>query len=228
MGCPAKKVCAVAAGSALLKNEILVATILETVVNAIDIPVTLKIRTGWDLDNRNALTIAQIAEKSGIAALTIHGRTRACKFKGLAEYDTIKQVKEKVTIPIIANGDINSCEKALFVLNYTGVDAIMIGRSAQGQPWFFKQLQQFLNGEKPAPLNVSDIYQTIQTHLQQLYHFYGEKIGVKMARKHIVWYFKQLGLSAIHTQRFHQALTIKQQTIVLKSSFDYFLNTRCL
>ena len=142
MGCPAKKVCAVAAGSALLKNEDLVAKILDAVVKAVDIPVTLKIRTGWDAENRNAIKIAQLAESIGIAALTIHGRTRACKFNGEAEYDTIQQVKQNVSIPIIANGDITSPEKAAFVLNYTGADAVMIGRGAQGKPWIFQQILQ--------------------------------------------------------------------------------------
>jgi tRNA-dihydrouridine synthase B len=224
MGCPAKKVCAVAAGSALLKNESLVASILESVVNAVDIPVTLKIRTGWDLENRNALKIAQLAENSGIAALTIHGRTRACKFKGDAEYETIKKVKQTVNIPIIANGDINSPKKAAFVLNYTGVDAIMIGRSAQGQPWIFEQLQQTLAGKDYLPLSFPQITQTILSHLEQLYHFYGETSGVRIARKHIGWYFKHLGIAREQTHKLYQATTVKQQTAMLKFSFDSFLN----
>jgi tRNA-dihydrouridine synthase B len=224
MGFRAKKVCAVAAGSALLKNESLVASILESVVNAVDIPVTLKIRTGWDLENRNALKIAQLAENSGIAALTIHGRTRACKFKGDAEYETIKKVKQTVNIPIIANGDINSPKKAAFVLNYTGVDAIMIGRSAQGQPWIFEQLQQTLAGKDYLPLSFPQITQTILSHLEQLYHFYGETSGVRIARKHIGWYFKHLGIAREQTHKLYQATTVKQQTAMLKFSFDSFLN----
>ncbi len=224
MGCPAKKVCAVAAGSALLKNESLVASILESVVKAVDIPVTLKIRTGWDLENRNALKIAQLAENSGIAALTIHGRTRACKFKGDAEYETIKKVKQAVNIPIIANGDINCPEKAAFVLNYTGADAIMIGRSAQGQPWIFEQLQQTLAGKDYLPLSFAQMTQTILNHLEQLYHFYGETGGVRIARKHIGWYFKYLGIAHEQTHKLYQATTVKQQTALLKFSFDSFLN----
>lgn len=224
MGCPAKKVCAIAAGSALLKNESLVASILETVVNAVDIPVTLKIRTGWDLENRNALKIAKLAENCGIAALTIHGRTRACKFNGIAEYETIKKVKQNVTIPIIANGDINSPEKAAFVLKYTHADAVMIGRAAQGQPWIFNYFQQYLKGETYIPLHFFHMTQTIFSHLEQLYHFYGEKGGVRIARKHIGWYFNQLGIPREQTQQLYQTTTAKQQTAQLKRSFDSFLN----
>lgn len=223
MGCPAKKVCAVAAGSALLKNELLVASILESVVKAVDIPVTLKIRTGWDLENRNALKIAKLAENSGIAALTIHGRTRACKFNGDAEYETIKRVKQAVNIPIIANGDINTPEKAVFVLNYTEVDAIMIGRSAQGQPWIFEQLQQTLAGKDYLPLSFTQMTQIILSHLEQLYHFYGATNGVRIARKHIGWYFKHLGITHEQTHKLYQATTVKQQTALLKFSFDSFL-----
>jgi len=173
MGCPAKKVCSVAAGSALLKDEALVRKILQAVVSAVNVPVTLKIRTGWDADNRNAVAIAQIAEQSGIAALTVHGRTRACKFAGEAEYDTIKQVKQAVSIPIIANGDIDSAEKAHAVLTSTGADAIMIGRAAQGNPWLFTQINHFLNTGKiiKKPI-VTDIHHTILTHLDSLYSFY--------------------------------------------------------
>ncbi|MDQ7090783.1 MAG: tRNA dihydrouridine synthase DusB [Methylococcales bacterium] len=225
MGCPAKKVCAVAAGSALLKNESLVASILDAVVNAVDIPVTLKIRTGWDLENRNALNIAKLAENSGIAALTIHGRTRACKFNGLAEYETIKRVKQSVTIPIIANGDINSPKKAAFVLKYTNADAVMIGRNVQGQPWVFNYFQQYLKEGTYTPLSFPQMIQTIFTHLEQLHHFYGEKGGVRIARKHIGWYFSQLGIPREQTQQFYQTTTAQQQTVQLKRSFDSFLNT---
>jgi tRNA-dihydrouridine synthase B len=193
MGCPAKKVCSVAAGSALLKNEQLVRQILETTVNAVSIPVTLKIRTGWDVDNKNAVKIAHIAEQSGIAALTIHGRTRACKFQGEAEYKTIKQVKQSVTIPIIANGDIHSAEKARFVLDYTGADALMIGRAAQGKPWIFDEISQQLDHPKQLKKQtVKNIQSIINIHLEQLYSFYGNSSGVKIARKHIGWYFAHL------------------------------------
>ena len=162
MGCPAKKVCSVAAGSALLRDEALVKRILDAVVNAVDIPVTLKIRTGWDLHSRNAVEIAQIAENAGIAALTIHGRTRACKFDGQAEHETVKKVKQAISIPVIANGDIDSPEQARFVLDSTGADAIMIGRAAQGNPWLFSQISHFINHgkhlEKPT---ITDIHNTL-------------------------------------------------------------------
>ena len=194
MGCQAKKVCAVAAGSALLRDVDLVKKILDAVVNAVDVPVTLKIRTGWDGQLRNAVDIAKIAESSGIAALTVHGRTRACKFEGKAEYETITKVKQAVSIPIIANGDIDSAEKAQFVLAATGADAIMIGRAAQGNPWIFNEIASFINNgdivEKPT---TSVVYDTLLEHLEKLYCFYGEATGVRIARKHIGWYFKHLG-----------------------------------
>ena len=190
MGCPAKKVCSVAAGSALLRDEILVKQILEAVVNAVNVPVTLKIRTGWDYENRNALTIAKIAEDSGVAALTIHGRTRACKFEGFAEYETIKLVKQAVNIPVIANGDIDSPKKARFVLNKTGADAIMIGRAAQGNPWLFQQISHFLMHDELLELpSRNEIYRVLTLHLENLYSFYGSGLGVRLARKHIGWYF---------------------------------------
>ncbi|MDH5447097.1 MAG: tRNA dihydrouridine synthase DusB [Gammaproteobacteria bacterium] len=191
MGCPAKKVCNVLAGSALLKDEPLVGRILESVVNAVDIPVTLKIRTGWDRESRNAVRIGQIAEESGIQALAIHGRTRADQYAGEAEYDTIADAKSRIHIPVIANGDINSPEKAKHVLDYTGVDAVMIGRAAQGRPWIFREIEHFLNtGETlPAP-NVQEVRDILLKHLQNLHEFYGEKTGVRVARKHISWYSK--------------------------------------
>ncbi len=193
MGCPAKKVCSVAAGSALLRDENLVKHILDAVVNAVNVPVTLKIRTGWDVENKNALTIAKIAEDSGISALTIHGRTRACKFEGFAEYETIKQVKQTVKIPIIANGDIDSPEKARFVLNETGADAIMIGRAAQGNPWLFAQILHFLkNGTYLNLPTKNEIYRILTLHLENLYSFYGSNLGVRLARKHISWYFRHV------------------------------------
>jgi tRNA-dihydrouridine synthase B len=194
MGCPAKKVCSVAAGSALLKDEALVKKILDAVVKAVDIPVTLKMRTGWDINSRNAVAIARIAENSGIAALSVHGRTRACKFDGSAEYETIKEVKQSVRIPVIANGDIDSAEKAKYVLDTTNADGIMIGRAAQGNPWLFEQISHFLktgkNLEKPTN---SAIHSTLQNHLEQLYSFYGDVTGVRIARKHIGWYFNHFG-----------------------------------
>ena len=193
MGCPAKKVCNVMAGSALLQNEKLVGEILESVVNAVDVPVTLKIRTGWDLENRNGIIIARIAEQSGIQALAVHGRTRACAYKGEAEYNTIADIKSTINIPVIANGDISSPEKAKQVLDYTQADALMIGRAAQGNPWIFKQINHYLiHGEHlPAPA-VTEVKQTLIEHLYTLYDFYGDYTGVRMARKHIAWYSKGL------------------------------------
>ncbi|MCX7099093.1 MAG: tRNA dihydrouridine synthase DusB [Methylococcales bacterium] len=224
MGCPAKKVCSVAAGSALLRDEDLVKKILDAVVNAVDIPVTLKIRTGWDTENRNAVKIAQIAEQSGVAALTLHGRTRACKFNGSAEYETIKQVKQIVSMPIIANGDIDSAEKARYVLDTTGADGLMIGRAAQGNPWLFKQISYFLNTgkalEKPT---TSTVNSTLLTHLDQLYSFYGNVSGVRIARKHIAWYFNHLGPIAQDTKnKINQATSPTLQQALVNSAFTLY------
>jgi tRNA-dihydrouridine synthase B len=189
MGCPAKKVCNVMAGSALLKDETKVADILAAVVNAVDIPVTLKIRTGWDRDHRNALQVARIAEDAGIQALAVHGRTRDCGYKGVAEYDTIAAVKARVSIPVIANGDIDSPQKARQVLAATGADAVMLGRAAQGRPWIFREINHFLQtGDIPAEASCAEISNWLQRHLQNLYDFYGEHMGVRIARKHIGWY----------------------------------------
>jgi len=189
MGCPAKKVCNVMAGSALLRDEALVGRILEAVVNAVDVPVTLKIRTGWDPDNRNGLAIAAIAEQSGIQALAVHGRTRACAYRGEAEHDTVRAIKTEVSIPVIANGDIDSAEKAQAVLNHSGADGVMIGRAAQGRPWLFRDIAHFLGTGRhlpePGPREVCSI---LTGHLDGLYHFYGEYTGVRVARKHIAWY----------------------------------------
>ncbi|MGZ8227726.1 MAG: tRNA dihydrouridine synthase DusB [Methylococcaceae bacterium] len=226
MGCPAKKVCSVASGSALLKNEALVKKILDAVINAVDIPVTLKIRTGWDLHNRNALEIARIAENAGIAALTIHGRTRACKFEGQAEYETVKCVKQAVNIPVIVNGDIDSPEKTRQVLDTTGADAIMIGRAAQGNPWLFEQITHFLEYgkvlEKPA---VTEIHDTLVSHLEKLYSFYGDITGVRIARKHIAWYFKQLEpISQDSKDHINQASAPCQQIARINSVFNLLTN----
>jgi tRNA-dihydrouridine synthase B len=223
MGCPAKKVCSVAAGSALLRDEALVKKILDAVVSAVDIPVTLKIRTGWDMQSRNAVDIAKIAENAGIAALTLHGRTRACKFNGQAEYETIKDVKLAVNIPIIANGDIDSAQKASYVLATTGADAIMIGRAAQGNPWIFSQIDHFLktgkNLEKPT---TSDIHNTLLAHLEQLYSFYGNLSGVRIARKHIGWYFKHFDTISSETRnQLNQAISPKLQLALINSAFNH-------
>lgn len=223
MGCPAKKVCSVAAGSALLRDEILVKKILDAVINAVNIPVTLKIRTGWDLENRNAVTIAQIAENAGISALTVHGRTRACKFEGHAEYATIKAVKQSVNIPIIANGDINSAEKAVHVLQETGADAVMIGRAAQGNPWLFSQIDYFMrHGKTLEPPSLTAIYQVLASHLEQLYDFYGDVMGVRIARKHIGWYFKHLESVSQNTKNIiNQAQTPTQQMQLVTMAFNH-------
>lgn len=189
MGCPAKKVCNVLAGSALLKDESLVTKILESTVKAVSIPVTLKIRTGWDADHKNGITIAKIAEQSGIQALAVHGRTRSCFFKGEAEYETIAAIKAAVRIPVIANGDIETPEKAKYVLEQTNADGLMIGRAAQGRPWIFKEISHYLKtGEllpEPTPIEIKEI---LLGHLKNLYEFYGEYTGTMVARKHVSWY----------------------------------------
>ncbi len=193
MGCPAKKVCNVLAGSALLKNETLVREILTSVVQAVSVPVTLKIRTGWDESHKNALNIAKIAAESGIQALTIHGRTRACGYRGKAEYDTIKMVKQQVSIPIIANGDINSAEKAQYVLQYTNSDAIMIGRAALQSPWIFSDINHYLaTGEHLPELSLPDKSKIILGLLDDLYSFYGKSHGARIARKHLCATIKPL------------------------------------
>lgn len=196
MGCPAKKVCNVASGSALLRDEDLVARILETVVAACEplgIPVTLKTRTGWDHNHKNVLKIAKIAENSGIAALTIHGRTRSDLYRGHAEYDTIRSVRQSIKIPLIANGDIDSPEKAKYVLNYTGADAIMVGRAAQGRPWIFREIAHFLqHGTYLQAPKYGELADLLLNHLEDHYNFYGEHTGVRSARKHIIWYLRNI------------------------------------
>ncbi len=193
MGCPAKKVCKVDAGSALMKDELLVARILVAVVNSVSVPVTLKIRTGWDREHKNALTIARIAEECGIQSLAVHGRTRSDLYDGVAEYDTIRAVKQSVKIPVVANGDIDSPEKARWVLAYTGCDAVMIGRAAQGRPWIFREIAHYLEtGKHLAPPSYAEIHAIASTHLRELHTFYGDYKGVRIARKHIGWYLAGL------------------------------------
>ncbi len=213
MGCPAKKICNVMAGSALLKDEPLVGRILEAVVKAVPAtPVTLKIRTGWDKGNRNALAILKIAEQSGIRALAVHGRTRACGYTGHAEYETIAAVKAAARIPVIANGDITSPEKARLVLDATGVDALMVGRAAQGRPWLFREIEHYLaTGTYLPPPRVSEIHAILLAHLDDLYDFYGIETGVRVARKHISWYTKGLVGSAAFRHRMNQLPTIEEQ-----------------
>ena len=225
MGCPAKKVCNVASGSALLQNEPLVGKILKEIVEATlkhhpQVPVTLKIRTGWDRSHKNALRIAQIAQDSGIAMLTIHGRTKADLYHGQAEYETIAQVKASVKIPIVANGDINTPEKAKWVLEYTGADAIMIGRAAQGRPWIFREIDHYLQTGKylPAPA-ISEIAQIMHDHLLEHYAFYGEYIGLRSARKHIGWYCKGLRNSHAFRARMNTIESCQDQ---LNAVRDYF------
>jgi tRNA-dihydrouridine synthase B len=193
MGCPAKKVCNVLAGSALLQDEPLVARILKAVVGAVTIPVTLKIRTGWDRANRNAVLIARMAEDCGIQLLAIHGRTRADQYQGDAEYDTIAAVKQAVRIPVVANGDIDTPEKARFVLDHTGADGVMIGRAAQGRPWIFREMAHYLATGRhlPAP-HPGEVRDILVNHLRNLYAFYGDTLGVRVGRKHIGWYSKGL------------------------------------
>ena len=220
MGCPAKKICNVMAGSALLKDEPLVAQILKAVVSAVDVPVTLKIRTGWDKQNRNAIQIAKMAEDIGIQALAMHGRTRACAYMGEAEYDTIAAVKQVINIPLIANGDITTPEKAKYVLDYTGADAVMIGRAAQGRPWIFREIDHYLTtGTYLLAPTVDEIHAVMLEHLHDLYDFYGELTGMRMARKHISWYTKGLAGSAAFRHNMNTLQTIELQ---LQAINDFF------
>ena len=222
MGCPAKKVCKRAAGSALLKDPKLVNDILQAVVAAVDVPVTLKIRTGWDRQSRNAVAIASIAEQAGIAALAIHGRTRACRFVGEVEYDTIAEVVDAVSIPVIANGDITDPIKAVSVLNHTGAAAVMIGRGAQGNPWIFQQINHYLEQGivLPSP-SFEQIGQMMERHLQALHEFYGEVAGVRISRKHIGWYSSQFDGGKAFTQHFNTLDTRLYQRQFLN---QFFLN----
>ena len=221
MGCPAKKICNVMAGSALLQDEQLVSRILKSVVNAVEVPVTLKIRTGWDTTNRNAVNIARIAESEGIAALAIHGRTRACGYRGQAEYDSIAEVKSKISIPVIANGDITTPESAKYVLEYTGADGIMIGRAAQGRPWIFREIQHYLRtGDKLPEPDITEIRDVLLGHIDNLYSFYGEYTGVRVARKHISWYSKGQRNGAAFRQAVNRVETATEQLQLTKDFFN--------
>ena len=220
MGCPAKKVCNVAAGSALLKDEALVKRIVESVVAAVDVPVTLKIRTGWDRTQRNAVRIAQIAENAGIQALSVHGRTRADAFLGAAEYDTIAEVKARVAIPVIANGDIDSPEKARAVLRHTGADALMIGRAAQGRPWIFREIEHFLrSGVHVAPPSADEVRRALIGHVTELHTFYGEFQGLRVARKHVSWYMAGLSGGGAFRQQFNRLESAQSQIDALEAFF---------
>lgn len=222
MGCPAKKVCNMASGSALLRHEDLVKKILDATVSAVNIPVTLKIRTGWDKNSRNGVRIAKIAEDSGIQALSVHGRTRTCFFKGDAEYETIAEIKESINIPVIANGDITSPEKAKFVLEKTKADGIMIGRAAQGRPWIFREIDHYLKtGEYLPEPSCDEVHSILLRHLENLYSFYGEYTGIRMARKHVSWYSKGHANGAIFRNIFNNLETAKEQ---LNSIDDFFIS----
>jgi tRNA-dihydrouridine synthase B len=221
MGCPAKKVCNAAAGSALLANEPLVASIVDAVVRAVDVPVTLKIRTGSHPGSRNAVAIARIAQAAGVAALTVHGRTRACAFVGAVEYDTIAAVKRAVSIPVIANGDIGTPEVASAVLAHTGADAIMIGRAAQGRPWIFREIAHFLEtGDRLPPPTVAEARELIAEHLADHYAFYGEDAGVRTARKHLGWYTESLHGGSDFRRAMCAAATTSAQLAVVTDYFD--------
>jgi tRNA-dihydrouridine synthase B len=221
MGCPAKKVCNVAAGSALLRDEALVAAIVACVVRAVDVPVTLKIRTGWDPGSRNAVRIAQIAADAGIRALAVHGRTRACAFAGPVEYDTIRAVKAAVSIPVVANGDIDSPERARQVLDSTGADALMIGRAAQGRPWIFREIRHYLeHGTHLPPPTVAEARAVIGEHLADHYAFYGEEAGVRIARKHLGWYAQHLAGGEVFRREVNVADSVRAQLDAVRRFFD--------
>lgn len=225
MGCPAKKVCNKLAGSALLQDENLVARILDTVVAAVDVPVTLKTRLGFVNGRENILRVAARAEQAGIAALAIHGRTREDMYTGHARYELIRQVKDSISIPVIANGDIDSPQKAAQVLHATGADAIMIGRAAQGRPWIFREIAHYLlTGELMAPPDVAEVKTVLLGHLQELYQFYGEYSGCRIARKHIAWYTNGLYKSNEFRQQMYQSETTEQQYQIVSAYFDQLLD----
>ena len=222
MGCPAKKVCRRQAGSALLQDEPLVRRILEAVVGTVDVPVTLKIRTGQHPGQRNGVNIARIAEDCGIEALAVHGRTRACRFKGCAEYETIAQIKNAISIPVIANGDVTSVEKSLEVLRLSSADALMIGRGAQGRPWFFRELDFFRQtGRRIAPLEKSSVRDIMLGHLDDLYQFYGETTGVRVARKHLSWYCAGLTNSGNFRSRVIRVDSASEQMRLTRKYFSH-------
>jgi len=223
MGCPAKKVCRKAAGSALLRDEKLVSNILQTVTQAVTVPVTLKIRTGWSASTRNALVIAKIAEQAGIQALTIHGRTRECRFGDTVEYDSIAEVKQNIAIPVIANGDIKDPKHAEFVLDYTGADAIMVGRAAFGRPWIFSEINHYLDKgvNLPKP-KLGEVERIILDHLDAIHSFYGDFLGVRIARKHVGWYFANFTEGDYSRRHFNQLKTPEEQHLFLLAFFKQF------
>ena len=229
MGCPAKKICNVMAGSALLQDETLVGRILDAVVAAVDVPVTLKIRTGWDPEHKNGLAVAKIAEQAGIQALSVHGRTRACAYRGEAEHDTVRSIKSAISIPVIANGDITTPEKAVAVLQHTGADAVMIGRAAQGRPWIFREITHFMvTGEhlpEPTPAEICSI---LTGHLHNLYAFYGEYTGVRVARKHIAWYSKGQRAGNAFRQHINQLESAEAQLHYVRTFFSRLMEQQVL
>ena len=221
MGCPAKKVCNAWAGSALMREPELVARILDAVVNAVDVPVTLKIRTGWAADQRNALAIARIAQDAGVAALAVHGRTRDQQYTGVAEYDTIAEVKAALSIPVFANGDIDSPRKAAQVLAYTGCDAVLIGRAAQGRPWIFREVAHYLaHGETLPEPTLAEVRDVLLEHLEHLHAFYGEPSGVRIARKHLGWYAKDRPENEAFRAVVNRAETAEAQLRLTRDYFD--------
>ena len=221
MGCPAKKVCKAWAGSALMRDEALVEQILKAVVAAVDVPVTLKIRTGWDREHRNGPTIARIAEDCGIRALAVHGRTRDQKYEGTAEYDTIALIKQQRSIPVLANGDIDTPEKAAAVLAHTRADGLLVGRAAQGRPWIFRELRHFLQtGERLPEPSLTEVRDTLIGHLQALHRFYGETAGVRIARKHLGWYAKDHPQQADFRADFNRAASASEQIDLARGYFD--------
>lgn len=221
MGCPAKKVLKKAAGSALLRDESLVEEILQAVVNAVDVPVTLKIRTGWSPDKRNGDSIARIAEDCGIKALAVHGRTRECMFKGEVEYDTIAKIKQSISIPVFANGDISCPEKAKLVLEHTHADGVMIGRPAQGRPWIFQEIEHYLkNGKLLPPISLPECHRILCGHIMELYKFYGEFKGVLIARKHVAWYLQNYASGRSFRSHFNTLQTPETQIDNINQFFD--------
>jgi tRNA-dihydrouridine synthase B len=220
MGCPAKKVCNKAAGSALLKDEALVKDILQAVVEAVDVPVSLKIRTGWSPDHRNAPRIAEMAQAAGIVSLAVHGRTRACGYKNTVEYDTIRTVKQTVDIPVFANGDITSARKAAEVMHYTGADGVLIGRAAQGRPWIFREVAHYLaTGEELKAPDLTEIENILTAHMVALYQFYGDFMGVRIARKHVGWYLQEHDQAKAFRKAFNSLESTEQQLEAVASFF---------